>query len=137
MLPVYGALHLIPTLVLRHQHVTRSPLKMLARVVWGITRSCSFLGAFVVIYQCKLSRQVTVAVADLPVALFCLRVRSLEKWTKDGFLNVLLRRKESFWMLGFSTCLSLLVEEKVCLQLCVPHPRRVTADGTETSRRAR
>ena len=51
MLPVYGALHLIPTLVLRHQHVARSPLKMLLRVILGVTRSCSFLGVFVVIYQ--------------------------------------------------------------------------------------
>ena len=51
MLPVYGALHLIPTLVLRRQHFARSPLKMLARVALGVTRSCSFLGIYVVIYQ--------------------------------------------------------------------------------------
>jgi len=47
------------------------------------------------------------------LALFCLRTRSLERWTKNGFLNVIMRRKETFWLLGFSTCLSLLVEEKV------------------------
>jgi hypothetical protein len=51
MLPVYSALHLIPTLVLRRHHVKRDPLRMLARVILGITRSCSFLGVFVVIYQ--------------------------------------------------------------------------------------
>jgi hypothetical protein len=51
MLPVYGALHLIPTLVLRRQHFARDPLKMLARVALGVTRSCSFLGIYVVIYQ--------------------------------------------------------------------------------------
>ena len=51
MLPVYGALHLIPTLVLRRQHFVRDPLKMLARVALGVTRSCSFLGIYVVIYQ--------------------------------------------------------------------------------------
>jgi hypothetical protein len=51
MLPVYGALHLIPTLVLRRQHFVRDPLKMLARVAMGVTRSCSFLGIYVVIYQ--------------------------------------------------------------------------------------
>lgn len=32
-------------------------------------------------------------------------------------MNVLLRRKESFWLLGFSTCLSLLVEEKVSIPI--------------------
>jgi hypothetical protein len=51
MLPVYGALHLIPTLVLRRQHFVRDPIKMLARVALGVTRSCSFLGIYVVIYQ--------------------------------------------------------------------------------------
>lgn len=51
MLPVYSALHLIPMLVLRQSHFRRAPLRMLARTVWGITRSCSFLGLFVVIYQ--------------------------------------------------------------------------------------
>lgn len=51
MLPVYSALHLIPMLVLRRQHVQRDPLRMLARACWGITRSCSFLGLFVAIYQ--------------------------------------------------------------------------------------
>ena len=56
MLPVYGALHLIPTLVLRRQHFARDPLKMLSRVALGITRSCSFLGIYVVIYQSMCSR---------------------------------------------------------------------------------
>jgi hypothetical protein len=51
MLPVYSALHLIPMLVLRRHHVRRDPLRMLARAILGITRSCSFLGIFVVIYQ--------------------------------------------------------------------------------------
>jgi hypothetical protein len=55
MLPVYGALHLIPTLVLRREHFARSPLKMLLRVILGVTRSCSFLGVYVVIYQCECS----------------------------------------------------------------------------------
>lgn len=53
MLPVYSALHIIPLLVLRRQTVKREPLKMLLRVTWGITRSCSFLGAFVFIFHCQ------------------------------------------------------------------------------------
>ncbi|WWC70734.1 uncharacterized protein I206_104685 [Kwoniella pini CBS 10737] len=96
MLPVYSALHLIPMLVLRRHHVQRDPLRMLARAIWGITRSCSFLGVFVAIYQ----------------SLFCLRIQSIEQGWGTKTLTNLLKRKESFWLMGFSTCLSLLVEEK-------------------------
>ena len=51
MLPVYSALHLVPMLVLRRKHLSREPLRMLIRVTWGITRSCSFLGVFVFIFH--------------------------------------------------------------------------------------
>ncbi|WVF69152.1 hypothetical protein IAT40_003927 [Kwoniella sp. CBS 6097] len=96
MLPVYSALHLIPMLVLRRHHVKRDPLRMIARAIWGITRSCSFLGVFVAIYQ----------------VLFCLRTQSIEQGWGAGWLRTALKRKETFWLIGFSTCLSLLVEEK-------------------------
>ncbi|WRT67803.1 uncharacterized protein IL334_004777 [Kwoniella shivajii] len=96
MLPVYSALHLIPMLVLRRHHVQRDPLRMLARAVWGITRSCSFLGVFVMIYQ----------------ILFCMRTQSIEQGWGTSWLRIALKRKETFWLMGFSTCLSLLVEEK-------------------------
>ncbi|OXG50365.1 hypothetical protein J010_02837 [Cryptococcus neoformans] len=96
MLPVYSALHLIPMLVLRRHHVKRDPIRMMARALWGISRSCSFLGVFVVIYQ----------------VLFCARVQALEKSRGPDFMRSLLKRKEVFWALGFTTCLSLLVEEK-------------------------
>ncbi|KAL7423098.1 hypothetical protein Q5752_002397 [Cryptotrichosporon argae] len=92
MLPVYSALHIIPMLVLRRQHVARDPVRMLSRATWGITRSCSFLGAFVVICQ----------------SIFCFRSQTMAKHG-DVFP---LRRKETFWAMGFVTCLSLLVEEK-------------------------
>ncbi|KAK8858599.1 hypothetical protein IAR55_002828 [Kwoniella newhampshirensis] len=96
MLPVYSALHLIPMLVLRRNHVQRDPLRMLARAIWGITRSCSFLGLFVAIYQ----------------ALFCLRIQTIEQSYGTKFWQTFAKRKETFWMMGFATCLSLLVEEK-------------------------
>ncbi|OCF43564.1 hypothetical protein I317_02582 [Kwoniella heveanensis CBS 569] len=96
MLPVYSALHIIPMLVLRRHHVKRDPLRMIARAIWGITRSCSFLGVFVAIYQ----------------VLFCLRTQSIEQGWGSGWLQTALKRKETFWVMGFSTCLSLLVEEK-------------------------
>ncbi|WWC88699.1 uncharacterized protein L201_003612 [Kwoniella dendrophila CBS 6074] len=96
MLPVYSALHLIPMLVLRRHHVKRDPLRMLARAIWGLTRSCSFLGIFVFIYQ----------------VLFCLRIQSVEQGWGTNWIRNALKRKETFWLMGFSTCLSLLVEEK-------------------------
>lgn len=96
MLPVYSALHLIPMLVLRRHHVQRDPLRMLARAILGITRSCSFLGVFVMIYQ----------------ALFCLRSNSISKLADASWLKRLLMRKETFWAVGFSCCASLFVEEK-------------------------
>ncbi|WVR06354.1 hypothetical protein IAU60_003385 [Kwoniella sp. DSM 27419] len=96
MLPVYSALHLIPMLVLRRHHVKRDPLRMIARAIWGITRSCSFLGVFVFIYQ----------------VLFCFRTQSIEQGWGASWFRAALKRKETFWLVGFSTCLSLLVEEK-------------------------
>lgn len=51
MLPVYSALHLIPPLVLRRHHFAKDPLRMLARIIIGIVRSCSFLAFFVCINQ--------------------------------------------------------------------------------------
>ncbi|KAK1925541.1 hypothetical protein DB88DRAFT_484264 [Papiliotrema laurentii] len=96
MLPVYSALHLIPMLVLRRKHVQREPLRMLARSIVGITKSCSFLGAFVLIYQ----------------GLFCLRSQTLSKADLSVFWKRILSRKETFWMMGFSTCFSLLLEER-------------------------
>lgn len=55
MLPIYGALHLIPTLLFRRKTVWRAPGRVLARTAWGTLRSSAFLGVFVVIYQCASS----------------------------------------------------------------------------------
>ncbi|TXT15872.1 hypothetical protein VHUM_00375 [Vanrija humicola] len=95
MLPVYSALHIIPMLVLRRHQVFNHPLKMFGKAGWGITRSCSFLGLFVVIYQ----------------VLFCSRTNALEAKISP-ILRALLERKETMWAIGFSTCLSLFAEEK-------------------------
>lgn len=46
-------------------------------------------------------------------------------------MNTLLRRKESFWLLGFSTCFSLIVEEKVRQSLV---ERIQSADMTQKRR---
>ena len=122
MLPVYSALHLIPMLVLRRHHFKRDPLQMLLRVTWGITRSCSFLGVYVVIFQGEL-QTLSCGCGGLTndPGLICIRRYIMEK--KLGFvaLRQLLKRKEIFWLFGFSTCLSLLVEDKVS----VDNARRV------------
>lgn len=52
MLPIYGALHVIPMLLFRRQRVLKDPLHMLLRASWGTARSSAFLGVFVFIYQC-------------------------------------------------------------------------------------
>ncbi|ORX40065.1 hypothetical protein BD324DRAFT_616112 [Kockovaella imperatae] len=96
MLPVYSALHLIPMLVLRRHHFKRDPLRMLARVIWGITRSCSFLGIFVVIFH----------------SWMCIRYQTIHQKLGGKWLQELMKRKQMFWFFGFSTCLSLFVEEK-------------------------
>ena len=51
MLPIYGALHLIPLVLFRRKKFARDPLRMLLRAALGTSRSSAFLGVFVVIYQ--------------------------------------------------------------------------------------
>lgn len=99
MLPVYGALHLIPPIVLRRHAFAKDPLKMLARITLGITRSCSFLGFFIIINQ----------------ALFCMRTNALDTLPGKGLgglLRTLIARKETFWIMGFLNALSLFAEER-------------------------
>lgn len=54
MLPIYGALHLIPMVLFKRNAFTENPWRMLLRAGWGTTRSSAFLGVFVVIYQSEL-----------------------------------------------------------------------------------
>ena len=57
--------------------------------------------------------------------LFCSRTQILEKVKGLEPLKAILRRRQFFWLVGFSTCLSLFVEEKVRLSplrsLCADH----------------
>ena len=47
------------------------------------------------------------------VGMFCFRAQTLQKAKIGAWIRGILSRKESFWFMGFTTCLSLLVEEKV------------------------
>lgn len=51
MFAPYAALHFIPMLVLRRQHVFKDPVGMLLKALKGTARSAGFLSVFVVIYQ--------------------------------------------------------------------------------------
>jgi hypothetical protein len=69
------------------------------------------------------------------IAIFCARTQFLDRVKGLKWLKKIVRRKESFWLMGFSTCLSLLVEEKVSLVIL----RYISVDSaderTETTRR--
>lgn len=58
MVPIYGALHLIPMLLFKRKTVFKNPSQMLMRAGWGTARSSAFLSVFVVIYHCTLARLV-------------------------------------------------------------------------------
>lgn len=53
MLPIYGALHLIPAVLFKRKVFLENPWRVLARAGLGTARSSAFLGVFVVIYQSK------------------------------------------------------------------------------------
>lgn len=55
MLPIYGALHFIPTILFKRKQFMKDPLQMLLKASWGTCRSSAFLGTFVIIYQSKFS----------------------------------------------------------------------------------
>lgn len=102
MLPVYGALHFIPTILLKWNAFIRDPKYMLLRAGWGTARSSAFLGVFVVIYQ----------------VYFCFKhwaytlISSRDPLPVPRWLVNVLISKPSFWVGGFLAGLSLFVEEK-------------------------
>lgn len=53
MFPIYGALHLVPALLFKRKVFWQDPWKVIIRAALGTTRSSTFLGIFVVIYQSK------------------------------------------------------------------------------------
>ncbi|KZT70243.1 hypothetical protein DAEQUDRAFT_725509 [Daedalea quercina L-15889] len=113
MLPIYGALHVIPMLLFRRNRVFKDPTKMLLRAGWGTMRSSAFLGTFVLIYQSMFCVK-----HNLWELLMCLRsspstsllaylVRLLPQRAIDTLIG-----KKSYYALGILTGLSLFVEEK-------------------------
>ncbi|KAI0034353.1 hypothetical protein K488DRAFT_45628 [Vararia minispora EC-137] len=90
MYPIYGALHLVPTLLFKPKVAMREPGRMLLRAMWGTTRSSAFLGLFVVIYQGYFCGKVNLAryIADMRAPAWLLAVvRALPTYYLGGFLS--------------------------------------------------
>ncbi|KAI0711032.1 hypothetical protein C8T65DRAFT_647898 [Cerioporus squamosus] len=113
MLPIYGALHFIPMMLFRRQKFMKNPIPMLGRAAWGTARSSSFLGAFVLIYQMYFCSK-----HNLYDKLMSLRnsgSKSLLAWLAKRLPRAwieLLISKQSFFLGGLLSGLSLFVEEK-------------------------
>lgn len=117
MVPVYGALHFIPMLLLKRNTFLKTPMKMLLRAAWGTTRSSAFLGVFVSFFKgTSPHRSVSYHGSSIVIAMFCGQ-RQLYEWllpkkiVPQALLDLFVSRG-SFWVMGLLTGLSLLVEEK-------------------------
>jgi len=98
IMPVYLALHTIPPLVLRRKMTLRDPQRFLLRSIIGTLKSSAFLGFFVAIFQ----------------SLICFQ-RHAFTWLEElGFKRLarISAHRWWSWVFGFSTCLSLFVEDK-------------------------
>lgn len=59
MLPIYSALHFVPSILFRWNVFRADPARVLMRASVGSMRSSAFLGAFVVICQGELGSSVS------------------------------------------------------------------------------
>lgn len=51
LLPVYGALYLIPAILFKRKALLKQPLRSALRIIIGTVRSSTFIGVFVGILQ--------------------------------------------------------------------------------------
>ncbi|GAB1519556.1 hypothetical protein RhiTH_002624 [Rhizoctonia solani] len=99
MVPIYGALHFIPMILFKQSEFMKQPLKMLKRSAYGTARSSAFLGVFVVIYQTYFCFKHNLYLAA--------RLRYIPHNLRFAFIS-----RASWWLGGFLSGLSLLVEDK-------------------------
>ncbi|KAH9833869.1 uncharacterized protein C8Q71DRAFT_179302 [Rhodofomes roseus] len=113
MLPIYGALHVIPMLLFRRKRVMRDPVNMLLRAGWGTARSSAFLGMFVFIYQSMfcVKHNLWDFLTDLRTSPSTSLLAYLARLLPQRVIDALIVKK-SFYALGILTGLSLFVEEK-------------------------
>ncbi|KZT06541.1 uncharacterized protein LAESUDRAFT_679565 [Laetiporus sulphureus 93-53] len=117
MLPIYGALHLIPMLLFRRARVWREPMHMLLRAGWGTVRSSAFLGVFVFIYQSlfclkhNLYEDLTALRTDAARASTHPFLAALARALPQPLVDSLVARR-AYYVLGLAAGLSLFVEDK-------------------------
>lgn len=131
VLPVYGALHFIPPILFKWTNFLKDPGSVIMRAGLGSTRSSAFLGVFVVIFQSMSAPCIsTLALFETSSALLCYKHRLHRYLTKIKlglmpsnsatavFKRIpqsaidLLISKFSFLLLGISSGLSILIEDK-------------------------
>ncbi|KAJ7691575.1 hypothetical protein B0H17DRAFT_934866 [Mycena rosella] len=107
MLPIYSALHFVPSILFRWNMFRADPARVLAHASVGSVRSSAFLGAFVVLCQ----------------AVFCIKHGLYERLTAlpassplrtllpQRLIDVLIHRG-TWWLCGLSTGLALLIEDR-------------------------
>ncbi|TCD68617.1 hypothetical protein EIP91_010272 [Steccherinum ochraceum] len=112
MLPIYGALTVIPMLLFKRKAVMREPVRMLVKALAGTVRSSSFLGVFVVLFQSfncgkyNLYNLLTSFRSSPTPSL----LSTLARFIPQKLVDVLIQ-KPSFWLGGALSGLSLFVEE--------------------------
>ncbi|SGY70265.1 BQ5605_C004g03131 [Microbotryum silenes-dioicae] len=119
MLPVYGALHVIPPILLRSKVFMKDPQRVLRKSVFGTIRSCSFLATFVVIFQslvCTQRNIYSMIHGKVPAWVERVLLHKGYYWVSGTSSS---QRTSAFrWannvssLTGFLTCLSLFNEEK-------------------------
>ncbi|KAJ7168305.1 hypothetical protein C8R43DRAFT_1158470 [Mycena crocata] len=104
MLPVYSALHFLPSILFRWRVFRADPGRVLVRAGMGSMRSSAFLGAFVVIYQSAncFKNQLHARLMASPL---------MRKLLPQRLVDLLISRG-SFWVPGFLAGLSLLIEDQ-------------------------
>ncbi|KAJ7126265.1 hypothetical protein C8R44DRAFT_781501 [Mycena epipterygia] len=104
MLPIYSALHFLPSILFRWRMFRADPGRVLVRAGVGSARSSAFLGVFVVIYQSSncFNHQVYERILASPFLRALVPQRVVD----------LLISKGSFWLSGFLAGLSLLIEDQ-------------------------
>ncbi|KAH9971376.1 hypothetical protein BGW80DRAFT_1322127 [Lactifluus volemus] len=100
ILPIYGALHVVPMLLFKRKAVVRTPIPMMIRAGWGTMRSAAFLGVYVAICQgwfCT-TQNVHRALVRRP---------RIPVWLLTALVS-----KPTFWLNGLLGGLAVLIEAK-------------------------
>lgn len=120
LLPIYGALHLIPAVLFRRKALLDQPLRSALRIILGTIRSSTFIGVYVSIIICT-SRFLSESTPNstdqrsgrCPLAGHCaLRNVSLLKLPEPfaGLVRSVQRSQLAWWMYCLLCGLSLFVE---------------------------